>query len=71
MAVRLKNSAARNDWPNIIILLNANKADAEVTIPQGTYTIVCRDGVINENGLGTLRGDKAVVGAQTALILHD
>ena len=71
VAFRLKNYAGRDDWRNIIILLNANKADAEVTIPQGTYTIVCRDGVINENGLGTLRGDKAVVGAQTALILHD
>jgi pullulanase len=68
---RLKNYAGRDDWRNIIVILNANKADTEVTIPQGTYTIVCCDGVINENGLGTLQGDKAVVDAQSALILHD
>ena len=71
VAFRLKNYAGRDDWRNIIVILNAGKADTEVTIPQGTYTIVCCDGVINENGLGTLRGDKAVVDAQSALILHD
>ena len=40
-------------------------------LPKGNYTIVCCDGVINEKGLGTLQGDKAVVDPQSALILHD
>ena len=71
VAFRLKNYAGRDDWRNIIVILNANKADIEVSIPEGTYTIVCCDGVINENGLGTLHGNKVVVDAQSALILHD
>ena len=71
VAFCLKNYAGRDDWRNIIVILNANKTDTEVTIPEGNYTIVCCDGVINENGLGTLKGNKAVVDAQSALILHD
>ena len=71
VAYCLKNYAGRDDWRNIIVILNAGKANMEVSIPKGNYTIVCCDGVINEKGLGTLQGDKAVVNAQSALILHD
>ena len=71
VAFRLKNYAGRDDWRNIIVILNAGKADTEVAIPEGNYTIVCCDGVINENGLGALKGSKAIVNAQSALILHD
>ena len=71
VAYRLKNYAGRDDWRNIIVILNVSRADTEVTIPEGNYTIVCCDGVINENGLGTLKGSKAIVDAQSALILHD
>ena len=69
VAYRLKNYAGRDDWRDIIVILNANKADTEVAIPEGNYTIVCCDGVINEQGLGTLKGSKALVDAQSALIL--
>ena len=71
VAFRLKNYAGRDDWRNIIVILSASHTDREVTIPQGNYTVVCCDGVINENGLGTLKGTKAIVDAQSALILHD
>jgi pullulanase len=43
----------------------------EVTIPDGTYTKVCCDGVIDEQGLGTVSGPHVTVSAQSALILHD
>ena len=71
VAYRLKHYAGRDDWRNIIVILNANRADTEVTIPDSNYTIVCCDGVINEDGLGTIKGSKAIVDAQSALILHD
>ena len=71
VAFRLKNYASRDDWRNIIVVLNASKEPAEVTIPDGQYTIVCCDGIINENGLGTIKGTKTVTEPQTALILHD
>ena len=71
VAFRLKNYAGRDDWRDIIVILNANKADVEVSIPKGCYTIVCCDGQINEQGLGTIKGDKAVVDQQSALIIHN
>ena len=71
IAYRLKNYAGRDDWRDIIVILNASKTDQEVTIPEGTYTVVCCDGQINEQGLGTLQGPKAVVDAQSALIIHN
>ena len=71
VAFRLKNYASRDDWRNIIVVLNASKEPAEVTIPDGQYTIVCCDGIINENGLGTIKGTKTVTEPQSALIFHD
>ena len=71
VAFRLKNYAGRDDWHNIIVILNAAKTEMEVDIPSGNYTIVCCDGQINEKGLGKLKGNKAVVDPQSALIIHD
>ena len=70
VAYRLKNYAGRDDWRDIIVILNANKSDVEVAIPNGDYTIVCSDGCIDEQGLGTLQGEKTVVSPQSALILY-
>ena len=71
VAFRLKNYAGRDDWRNIIVVLNASRQARQVTIPAGHYTVVCRDGVINESGLGTVSGSLVTVGRQSALILHD
>ena len=71
VAYRLKNYAGRDDWREIIVILNANKSDVEVAIPNGDYTIVCSDGCIDEQGMGILQGEKAVVSPQSALILHN
>lgn len=71
VAFRLKDYAGRDDWRNIIVILNAAKQQRKVTIPQGNYTIVCHEGKIDENGLSTFSGSEATVSAQSALILHD
>ena len=70
VAFRLKDRAGDDPWRDIIVILNANRKKVEVAIPQGSYTIVCQDGVIFEQGLGTLKGSKAIVSPQSALILH-
>jgi pullulanase len=69
VAYRLKEYAGRDDWRDIIVILNANKTATDVTIPEGAYTIVCYNCQINEQGLGTLQGSKATVNPQSALIL--
>ena len=71
VAYCLKNYAGRDDWRNIIVVLNANKEPVEVSIPQGHYTVVCCDGVIREEGLDTFNGDKTLVDPQSAVIIHE
>ena len=70
VAFRLKGYAGRDDWRNIIVILNAGKQPATVAIPEGAYTVVCRDGQISESGLDELSGSQATVAPQSALILH-
>lgn len=69
VAYRLKEHAGGDSAEDIVVVYNARRQPAKVVIPQGKYTIVCRDGVINLAGLGTVFGSEAVVPAQSALIL--
>ena len=71
IAYRLKNYAGRDDWRDIIVILNANKATTEVNIPDGSYTIVCQNGVINEQGMGETTGCEVSVSPKSALIIHN
>ena len=71
VAFRLKDYAGRDDWRNIIVVLNASKESQSVRIPKGTYTVVCCDGTINEQGLGTCSGSEMTVNPQSALIIHN
>ena len=69
VAYRLKEHAGGDAAEDIIVIFNARRQPAKVAIPQGKYTVVCRDGAINLKGLGTLTGAEALVPAQSALIL--
>ena len=71
VAFRLKDYAGGDSWNNIIVVLNGSKEQCEVTIPEGTYTIVACDGVINEQGLGEITGQKVSVDPQSALIIKN
>jgi pullulanase len=71
VAYRLKTYAGRDPWRDIIVILNASSKTATVTIPDGRYTVVCKDGTINEQGLGTVSGTTAAVSPQSALIIHN
>ena len=68
---RLKDYAGRDDWRNIIVILNANRETATVDIPKGMYTVVCKDGQIDEQSTSNIFGRRTTVGPQSALILHD
>ncbi|MCR5679861.1 MAG: type I pullulanase [Prevotella sp.] len=71
LAYRLKGHAGGDAWENIIVVLNASRDTRVVPIPKGRYTVVCREGVIDEQGLGRVNGSKVKVAPQSALILHD
>ena len=71
VAFRLKDYAGRDDWRNIVVILNANREQAAVDLPKAMYTIVCQNGEINEASTDKLFGRRALVAPQTAMILHD
>ena len=71
VAFRLKDNAGSDEWNNIIVILNANREAKSVDVPEGTYAVVCKDGIINEQGLGEVSGSKVQVAPQSALIIHD
>ena len=71
VAFRLKDLGDKDTWQNIIVILNGSKEPREVCIPEGEYTIVACDGVINEEGLGTVSGTTVTADPQSALIIHN
>ena len=71
VAFRLKRNAGGDEWNDIIVILNANKQEQTVAIPDGSYTVVAKDGRIDASGLGTIVGEKATAGKQQALIMHN
>ena len=71
IAFHLKDLQGIDDWQQVIVILNASKQSQPIAIPQGNYTIVCKDGRIDEQGLGTLKDKTITVAPQSALIIHD
>lgn len=71
VAYKLKNHAGDDSWNTIYVVLNANTEPRVLAVDDGHYTIVCCDGVIDENGLETVDGSQVIIPAQSALIMHD
>ena len=71
VAFRLKDYAGRDDWRNIIVILNASRQAQQVDVPKAMYTVVCQDGQINEQSTSKVFGRRVTVSPQSALILHD
>ena len=68
---RLKGHANGDTWNDIIVILNASKRRQCVSIPAGTYTSVCQDGLINLSGIATHKVSSTIqVNPQEALILY-
>jgi pullulanase len=71
VAFRLKDLQDKDEWQNIIVVLNASEEPQTIAIPQDKYTVVCQDGDINEQGMGNVNGNKIVVTPQSAMIIHN
>ena len=71
VAFQLKNNAGGDSWKDIIVVLNANKTERAIDVPEGLYTKVLANGKVDENGLGILNGSSVTVAPQSALIMHN
>ena len=71
VAFCLKGQPCGDTWSDITVVLNARDEATTLTLPEGSWQVVCRDGRIEPTrGLGTMQGGKVQVGARSALILH-
>ena len=71
VAYCLKGNAGGDAWNDIYVVLNGNTEPREIEVSEGTYSVVCCDGVINEDGLGTMQGGLVTVAPRSALIFHN
>ena len=69
VAFRLKNHAGGDAWEDIIVVLNGSREQRTIQVDDATYTVVCENGKINEQGLYTLSGTTIKVAPQGAIIL--
>ena len=70
VAFRLKDNAGGDSWKDITVILNSNKKVEEISVPEGEYTAVVKDGKVDSRGLATFSGTRIHVTPQTAMILH-
>ena len=71
VAFCLKGQPGGDAWSDITVVLNARDEATTLTLPAGTWEVVCRDGQIDaEKGLGKISGGEVRVKARSALILH-
>ena len=61
------------NWGDIYVAFNAHKRARSIEVPEGTYTVVCRNIKCDQAGLTTVktRGGKVTIPAQSALIIHN
>ena len=71
VAFRLKNYAGRDDWRDIIVVLNTTRARQSVRIPDDKWVMVCSNGVIEEEGVESFVGEETSVSPQSAQIIHN
>ena len=58
-------------WGDIYVAFNSHKRARTIQVPEGTYTVVCRNIKCDANGMGTVKGGKVTIPAQSALIIHN
>jgi len=69
IAYQIKDHANGDSWKDIIVVFNGNKDAKELEIPEGEYTVVVKDGQIDEAGLGKQSGGTISINGRSALIL--
>lgn len=65
----IKNHANGDEWAEIKLVFNGSAEPREVKIPRGEWTVIARDGRIDAQGMGRVRGGKITVEPTSALIL--
>lgn len=70
IAYTLGEHANGDEWKEILVAYNGNRHPADLTIPDGEWTVVCRDGQINPESQDKIAGGNVTLSASSALILY-
>ena len=70
VAFSLDGEPVGDSWRKVVCVLNPYKESRAVTVPEGAYRVVCRDGMACEEGFDVVHGGEIRVGAQQALIMY-
>jgi pullulanase len=71
IAYLLKDNANGDSWKRILCIFNGNKVGKAVSIPAGDWKIICQDGQIKQEGMGSVVAPTAMVAPFSALILAE
>ena len=63
------NNANGDEWAEIKLVFNGSKESRDVTVSDGNWIVIARDGKINADGLGRVNGGSMTVAPTSALIL--
>ncbi len=58
-------------WGDIYVAFNTHKRARSIEVPEGSYTVVCRNIKCDQGGMGMVKGGKVIIPAQSALIIHN
>lgn len=70
IAYTLGEYANGDAWKEILVAYNGNRNEAEINIPDGEWTVVCRDGQINLESEERSPGGNVQIAASSALIVY-
>jgi len=70
IAFTLNGNAVGDSWKNIVVAFNGSGSAVAVTIPAGTWTVVCDDAAIDLNGLGQVSGGSVTIKPSSAFIAY-
>lgn len=65
----IKNNAGGDSYKEIKLIFNGSDTAYETRLPKGEWTVIARDGKIDANGMGTIKGGKIEVEPISALIV--
>lgn len=65
----IRNNANGDEWKEIKLVFNGSESPFVARIPKGEWTVIARDGKIDADGMGTIKGGSTVVAPTSALIL--
>nr|MDE6197325.1 DUF3372 domain-containing protein [Muribaculaceae bacterium] len=65
----IRNNANGDSWKEIKLVFNGSESPYTAKIPSGDWTVIARDGRLDPDGMGTVKGGKISVEPMSALIL--